>query len=71
MEKPDQLMTPDDLAKYLAVPVATLYAWRHRQEGPPGFRVGKHIRYRRADVENWIRIQLHADGVATEIPGDR
>ncbi|MDH3425418.1 MAG: helix-turn-helix domain-containing protein [Acidimicrobiia bacterium] len=31
-----------------------MYAWRHRHEGPPGFRVGKHLRFRWADVRDWI-----------------
>ncbi|MGH8936884.1 MAG: DNA-binding protein [Acidimicrobiia bacterium] len=28
------------------MPAATLYQWRYRGEGPRGFRVGKHLRYR-------------------------
>jgi len=58
MESPDRLLTVEDLAEYLGVPVATLYAWRHRRLGPPGFRVGKHLRYRRRDVEDWISSRL-------------
>ena len=54
MEQLDQLLSVEDLAAYLEVPVATVYAWRHRRQGPPGFRVGRHLRYRRSDVERWI-----------------
>ena len=54
MESLDRLLTVDDLAEYLEIPVATVYAWRYRQEGPPGFRVGRHLRYRWSDVERWI-----------------
>jgi len=54
MEHLDQLLTVEDLAEYLDVPVATVYAWRHRHNGPPGFRVGRHLRYRLNDVERWI-----------------
>ena len=61
---PEPLLSTRDLAEYLDVPVSTLYAWRHRREGPPGFRVGRHIRYRPSDVEDWIRSQLHdGDGL--------
>jgi hypothetical protein len=28
------------------VPVATLYGWRHRGEGPAAYRIGRHVRYR-------------------------
>ena len=54
MNQLDQLLTPQDLADYLDVPLNTLYQWRHRGRGPVAFRVGKHIRYRRRDVEAWI-----------------
>ena len=58
MESLDSLLNVEDLPEYLGVPVATLYAWRHRRLGPPGFRVGKHLRYRRLDVEDWISSRL-------------
>lgn len=58
MEQRDRLLTIQELAEYLGVPVTTLYQWRYRREGPPGFRVGRHVRYRRADVEDWIEQQL-------------
>ena len=60
MSELDQLLTPQDLAEYLDVPLNTLYRWRHRGRGPAAFRVGKHIRYRRNDVEQWIQLQLQA-----------
>jgi excisionase family DNA binding protein len=43
-----------ELAEYLDIPVQTLYQWRTKKYGPPGLRVGKHIRYRPADVERWL-----------------
>ena len=55
MNNLEPLLSTQQLANYLEVPLATIYAWRHRGEGPPGFRVGRHIRYRRTDVELWIR----------------
>ncbi|MEA2000481.1 MAG: helix-turn-helix domain-containing protein [Actinomycetota bacterium] len=61
MDSLDRLLTVEDLAEYLDVPVATIYAWRYRRQGPPGFRVGRHLRYRRADVEQWISDRLKAD----------
>jgi excisionase family DNA binding protein len=61
METLDRLLTVEELADYLGVPIATLYQWRHRGEGPPGFRVGRYIRYQRTDVEQWIRDRLKAD----------
>lgn len=57
METRDQLLTAEDLAEYLGVPVATIYAWRYRHQGPPGFRVGRHVRFRWRDVQQWIAQQ--------------
>ncbi|MEE9298398.1 MAG: helix-turn-helix domain-containing protein [Acidimicrobiia bacterium] len=54
MDQLDQLLTAQDLALHLEVPVATVYAWRHRRQGPPGFKIGRHLRYRARDVEQWI-----------------
>ena len=58
MKRLDELLSPQDLAGYLDVPVKTIYGWRHRGLGPAGFRVGRHLRYRRSDVEEWISAQL-------------
>ena len=46
--------SPQELADYLEVPVKTIYSWRHRNKGPRGFRVGKHLRFRWHDVETWL-----------------
>ena len=61
MDSPDRLLSVKDLADYLGVPVATIYAWRHRREGPPGFRVGRHLRFRWIDVHQWISDRLRVD----------
>ena len=58
VERKDRLISVKELADYLDVPVTTLYQWRYRREGPPGFRVGRHVRYRWSDVEEWIEHQL-------------
>jgi|TARA_B100000315_G_scaffold214880_1_gene213701 excisionase family DNA binding protein len=47
-------MTIQDLSEYLRVPVATIYYWRHRGEGPPALKVQRALRYRREDVDAWI-----------------
>ncbi|HEY8503140.1 MAG TPA: helix-turn-helix domain-containing protein [Gemmataceae bacterium] len=48
-------LTPDELATRLRIPRATLYQWRYRGEGPRAVKVGRHLRYRLADVERWER----------------
>jgi excisionase family DNA binding protein len=44
----------DWLAEYLGIPKKTIYGWRLRGEGPSAYRVGKHLRYRRSDVDDWL-----------------
>lgn len=55
----EQMISPAQLAEYLAVPVSTIYQWRYRGQGPPGFKLGNHVRYRWADVRAWL--DRHAD----------
>ncbi|MFE6867831.1 helix-turn-helix transcriptional regulator [Kitasatospora sp. NPDC057692] len=31
-----------------------MYAWRHRSQGPVAIKVGRHLRYRWAEVEAWL-----------------
>ena len=60
---PDRYMTPMDLAGLLGVPVKTIYQWRYTSSGPPGFRVGRHLRYDPVAVGKWIEER-------TDRPGD-
>ncbi|PKW14986.1 helix-turn-helix domain-containing protein [Saccharopolyspora spinosa] len=51
------LWGPNDVASYLGVPVGTVYQWRSRGGGPPGRRVGRHVRYKPDQVEQWFESQ--------------
>jgi excisionase family DNA binding protein len=59
---PPKLLTPSQLAEMLGVPVATLYAWRYHGKGPIAVRVGRHLRYRRDEVDAWIAHAERGDG---------
>jgi excisionase family DNA binding protein len=52
--RPEQLLSPAELASYLKVPLDTVYAWNSRGGGPRRLTVGKHVRYRLEDVEAWL-----------------
>lgn len=58
---PDRYLTPEDVASLLSVPLETVYQWRKKRTGPPGFRVGKHLRYDPAAVHHWITERMAAD----------
>jgi excisionase family DNA binding protein len=53
----EKLLTPRELADELQVPLASVYDWRYRGVGPAAIRVGKHLRYRREDVDRWLEAQ--------------
>jgi hypothetical protein len=54
------LMSTAELAAYLKIPEASLARQRHVRAFPGalGFRVGRHVRYRREDVAAWVASQL-------------
>ncbi len=61
MNNLEPLLTAQKLADLLNVPIATIYTWRYLGTGPPGFRVGRHLRYRQSDLERWITKQLDGE----------
>ncbi|MCF4122182.1 helix-turn-helix domain-containing protein [Antribacter sp. KLBMP9083] len=53
------LLTPQEVADMLRIPVRTLYGQRSAgRPTPPGVKIGRHLRYRLADVEAWIDEQF-------------
>lgn len=53
----DSLLTERQLAALLGIGSRTPEAWRLRGGGPPYIKVGRLVRYRRADVDNWLQDQ--------------
>jgi excisionase family DNA binding protein len=62
VDRLEPLLTITEVAAYLGVPVKTLYAWRYRRLGPPALRVGRHVRYRRSDLEGWVQQRITEAG---------
>jgi len=52
-----ELLTIDEAASYLRVPGDTLYKWRTQGSGPRAAKIGKHLRYRQAELERWVEEQ--------------
>ncbi|OYO09383.1 excisionase [Enemella evansiae] len=57
----DRLLSVQEVAELLGVPVRTIYEWRYRGEGPRGYRIGRHVRYRLSAVDEWL--EAHADPI--------
>ncbi|WP_030806012.1 helix-turn-helix domain-containing protein [Streptomyces sp. NRRL S-337] len=58
---PDTYLGPRDIARLFNVPLETVYQWRKKRTGPPGFRIGKHLRYDPADVRAWVSDRMDDD----------
>ena len=51
------IMSAQDLSEFIGVPYKTLLDWRVKGYGPPAVKLGKHLRYLAADVDQWIAEQ--------------
>jgi predicted DNA-binding transcriptional regulator AlpA len=51
------LARPIEVAEYLQKPEKTLAEWRSRGLGPRYLTVGRDVRYRWSDVEEWLAEQ--------------
>ncbi len=49
----EKLLSAQEVADYLGVPLATLYQWRTNGTAPRAVKVGRYIRFRKADLESW------------------
>ena len=56
---PARYLSPEDIASLFGVPLETVYQWRRKHTGPPGFRVGRHVRYDPTAVAQWVTDQTH------------
>lgn len=50
----DKLLTQEELAEILQVPVPTIRRWHFNETGPKRLKLGKHVRYRWSDVQMWM-----------------
>ena len=50
----EKLMNTNELAEYLGIAVSTIVDYRLKGIGPVYVRIGHLVRYRKADVDNWV-----------------
>lgn len=53
----EPLLSIEQLAEYLGVPVTTIYDWRVDGKGPRGARVGRYAKFAVSDVREWVAQQ--------------
>ena len=51
-------LSPEDLAEREGVPLETVYGWNKTGDAPPRMKIGRHVRYRLADVIAWEESRL-------------
>ena len=55
----DEMLSLQEACAFLRVPEGTLRYWRHLGAGPHSFKIGRHVRYWRADLVLWITEQTN------------
>jgi excisionase family DNA binding protein len=51
-----EFLTAEEVAEYLRLPLSTVYKLV-QDNRLPGFKVGKHWRFRNETIQNWIKDQ--------------
>jgi excisionase family DNA binding protein len=54
----DKHLTIEEFAEREGVPVRTVYWWNQTGKAPRRMKIGRNIRYRLADVEQWEKTQI-------------
>ncbi|NKZ13663.1 helix-turn-helix domain-containing protein [Mycolicibacterium septicum DSM 44393] len=54
LEQLSEIPDVAEVSAYAGIPEATLRWYRSKGKGPRSFRVGRKIRYRKADVLAWL-----------------
>ena len=52
---PGRLLSVQEVAALLQVPVKTMYQWRCQGDGPTPIKVGRYVRFDPGDVALWIQ----------------
>jgi hypothetical protein len=55
----DEMFSLQEACTFLRVPEGTLRYWRHLGAGPHSFKIGRHVRYWRADLILWLTEQTN------------
>ncbi len=46
-----------ELGEYLGIPEDTIRDWKYRNYGPKVYRVGRWLKYRKSEVDEWLETQ--------------
>jgi excisionase family DNA binding protein len=54
---PEEWLSPTEICRELQIPLPTFYQWRSRGIGPHAYKIGRHVRVSRTDLDAWISLQ--------------
>lgn len=63
------VLSIQEVAKLLKVPVGAIYAWNRRGVGPPFYKVGRKLRYRKRNARKWLAEHLVSRAVCSSACG--
>ena len=66
MTKPNEILTTDEAAALLNVPLATLYQCMSRGGSPPYYKIGRYARFKRSEVMAWF--ESHVEELSRRLP---
>src|SRR4051812_49568623 len=55
----DEILTTEEVCALLKIKKATLYRHTSQRTGPPFYKIGKHNRWKRSEVMDWLDSHLH------------
>lgn len=55
MKAAEEYLTAEQRAEEEHRTIASIHQENHRGEGPPGYRIGRRVLYRRSETEVWRR----------------
>jgi len=61
-----EFLTAEEVAVYLRLPLSTVYKLV-QDKRLPGFKVGKHWRFRKDSIEKWIDDQERKNDLSEEV----
>jgi excisionase family DNA binding protein len=59
----DRWLSVDEIAEYLGVSKDTVYTWVS-SKGMPGHRVGRFWKFKKEEIDDWVRVGGAATGAA-------
>jgi len=65
MAKDQAFLNTRQAAEFLGMQPQTLDAWRCRGCGPRFVKLGRAVRYRRADLDAWVESRVRANTLGT------